>query len=131
MVREALAEIGASTGIARRGLVVKLLTALKQTCNHPAQYLKEPAGKTVGRSGKLELLDELLDTILSEEGAVLVFTQYTAMARLIEAHLSACSVPVQFLHGGTPVSRREEMVRRFQDGQVPVFLLSSRRPGPA
>lgn len=129
VVREILAEIGASTGIARRGLVVKLLTALKQICNHPAQYLKEPAGKTVGRSGKLDLLDELLDTILAEEGAVLVFTQYTAMARLIESHLAARSVPVQFLHGGTPVRRREEMVWRFQDGQVPVFLLSLKAAG--
>ena len=72
--------------MARRGLVVKLLTALKQICNHPAQYLKEPAdARLAGRSGKLELLDELLDTILAEDGAVLVFTQYVAMARLLEA----------------------------------------------
>ncbi|MER8197679.1 DEAD/DEAH box helicase [Streptomyces microflavus] len=129
VVRETLAEIGRSAGIARRGLVVKLLTALKQICNHPAQYLKEQGGTIAGRSGKIELLDELLDTILSEDGAVLVFTQYTAMARLIEAHLTARSVPAQFLHGGTPVSRREEMVRRFQDGEAPVFLLSLKAAG--
>ncbi|MFE9952954.1 DEAD/DEAH box helicase [Streptomyces sp. NPDC005531] len=129
VVRETLAEIRQRAGFARRGLVVKLLTALKQICNHPAQYLKEQGGTIAGRSGKLELLDELLDTILSEDGAVLVFTQYTAMARLIEAHLTARSVPVQFLHGGTSVSRREEMVRRFQDGQVPVFLLSLKAAG--
>ena len=129
VVRETLAEIRQRDGFARRGLVVKLLTALKQICNHPVQYLKEQGGTIAGRSGKLELLDELLDTILSEDGAVLVFTQYTAMARLIEAHLTARSVPVQFLHGGTSVSRREEMVRRFQDGQVPVFLLSLKAAG--
>ncbi|MGW3829254.1 DEAD/DEAH box helicase, partial [Streptomyces sp. NPDC005071] len=129
VVRETLAEIRHRDGFARRGLVVKLLTALKQICNHPAQYLKEQGGTIAGRSGKLDLLDELLDTILSEDGAVLVFTQYTAMARLIEAHLTARSVPVQFLHGGTSVSRREEMVRRFQDGQVPVFLLSLKAAG--
>ncbi|WP_392676530.1 DEAD/DEAH box helicase [Streptomyces sp. LN785] len=129
VVRETLAEIRHRDGFARRGLVVKLLTALKQICNHPAQYLKDQGGTIAGRSGKLELLDELLGTILSEGGAVLVFTQYTAMARLIEEHLTARSVPVQFLHGGTSVSRREEMVRRFQDGQVPVFLLSLKAAG--
>ena len=44
VVRETMAEIEEAEGIARRGLVMKLLTALKQICNHPAQYLKETAG---------------------------------------------------------------------------------------
>ncbi|MEW1914645.1 DEAD/DEAH box helicase [Kitasatospora sp. NPDC085895] len=129
VVRETMAAIAQNTGIARRGLVVKLLTALKQICNHPAQYLRESGGKIAGRSGKLELLDELLDTILAEDASVLVFTQYVAMARLIEAHLAARGVPVQFLHGATPVKQREEMVQRFQDGHVPVFLLSLKAAG--
>ena len=33
--------IETAEGIARRGLVLKLLGALKQICNHPALYLKE------------------------------------------------------------------------------------------
>ncbi|WP_407288651.1 SNF2-related protein [Streptomyces sp. BP-8] len=139
VVREGLDEISGADGFARRGLVVKLLTSLKQICNHPAQYLKEygpgdgaPAATTVtvsGRSGKVELLDELLDTLLSEGASVLVFTQYVQMARLLEAHLAARGLPTQLLHGGTPVARREEMVRRFQDGAAPVFLLSLKAAG--
>ncbi|MFF1479179.1 DEAD/DEAH box helicase [Streptomyces sp. NPDC058301] len=129
VVRETLAEISGADGFERRGLVVKLLTALKQICNHPAQYLKEEQPRIADRSGKLELLDELLDTILSEDGAVLVFTQYVQMARLIEQHLAARGVAKQFLHGGTPVEQRERMVRRFQDGEVPVFLLSLKAAG--
>ncbi|MEV5321774.1 DEAD/DEAH box helicase [Streptomyces sp. NPDC052687] len=129
VVRETLAEIAGADDMARRGLVVKLLTGLKQICNHPAQYLKEEHPRIAGRSGKLELLDELLDTILSEGAGVLVFTQYVAMARLIERHLSARGVPSQFLHGGTSVPEREAMVRRFQDGEVPVFLLSLKAAG--
>ncbi|MCT9088969.1 DEAD/DEAH box helicase [Streptomyces sp. ASQP_92] len=129
VVRETLAEISGADGFERRGLVVKLLTALKQICNHPAQYLKEDSPTIAGRSGKLELLDELLDTILAEDGSVLVFTQYVRMARLIEQHLAERGVVTRFLHGGTPVERREEMVRHFQDGQVPVFLLSLKAAG--
>ncbi len=114
----------------RRGLVLALLTGLKQICNHPAQFLKQSgAVRLGGRSEKLELLDELLGTILAEDGAVLVFTQYVAMARLIEQHLSEVGVPHQFLHGGTAVSEREAMVRRFADGAVPVFLLSLKAGG--
>ncbi|MFA7763523.1 DEAD/DEAH box helicase [Streptomyces sp. NRRL S-448] len=142
VVRETLAAISEADGMERRGLVVKLLTSLKQICNHPAHYLREhdPAergAKEAGdggggggaRSGKLELLDELLDTILAEGGSVLVFTQYVAMARILEKHLAGRGIASQFLHGGTPVPRREELVDRFQAGEVPVFLLSLKAAG--
>ncbi|WP_183101173.1 DEAD/DEAH box helicase [Nocardioides pelophilus] len=114
----------------RRGLVLALLTGLKQICNHPAQFLKQSgAVRLAGRSEKLELLDELLGTVVAEDGAVLVFTQYVAMARLIEQHLTSTGLPYQFLHGGTPVREREAMVERFQAGEVPVFLLSLKAGG--
>jgi superfamily II DNA or RNA helicase len=129
VVRETLAAIAAADGMERRGLVVKLLTSLKQICNHPAQYLKEERPHLPDRSGKLELLDELLDTILAAGGSVLVFTQYVGMARLLEQHLTARGVPSLFLHGGTPVAGREAMVDRFQSGEVPVFLLSLKAAG--
>ncbi|MCX5413278.1 DEAD/DEAH box helicase [Streptomyces sp. NBC_00059] len=128
-VRETMAFIEQSEGIARRGLIMKLLGSLKQICNHPAQYLKEEPTRLTGRSGKLALLDELLDTILSEDGSVLIFTQYVSMARLLSAHLASRAVPSQLLHGGTPVPERERMVDRFQSGEVPVFLLSLKAAG--
>ncbi|MFB8079681.1 DEAD/DEAH box helicase [Streptomyces sp. NPDC056013] len=129
VVRETLTAIAEADGMARRGLVVKLLTGLKQICNHPAQYLKEERPRIEGRSGKLELLDELLDTIVAEGACTLVFTQYVGMARLLETHLAARGVRTQFLHGGTPVAEREAMVARFQNGEVPVFLLSLKAAG--
>ncbi|MET8578666.1 SNF2-related protein [Streptomyces sp. NPDC005012] len=116
---------------ARAGMVLRLLTSLKQICNHPAQFLKEDpdAARLAGRSGKLELLDELLGTIIAEDGAALVFTQYVTMARLLERHLTTRGIPALLLHGGTPVAERERLVRRFQDGEAPVFLLSLKAAG--
>ncbi len=117
----------------RRGLVLKLLTGLKQICNHPAHFLKQSGGRLGGRSEKLDLLDELLVTALAEDSSVLVFTQYVAMARLIEDHLARAAIPHQFLHGGTPVRQRDAMVASFQAGPeaggVPVFLLSLKAGG--
>ncbi|MCF3132968.1 DEAD/DEAH box helicase [Streptomyces olivochromogenes] len=131
VVRESLLAIETADGIARRGLVLKLLGALKQICDHPALYLKEePRGdRLAARSGKLALLDELLDTLLAEDGSALVFTQYVGMARLITAHLAARAIPVDLLHGGTPVPERERMVDRFQSGQTPVLILSLKAAG--
>ncbi|MFK0121652.1 SNF2-related protein [Streptomyces sp. NPDC090994] len=129
VVRQTLAGIADADGMERRGMIVKLLTGLKQICNHPAQFLKEDSPRIAGRSGKLELLDELLDTILAEGASVLVFTQYVRMGRLLERHLAARGVASLFLHGGTSVAAREESVRRFQDGEAPVFLLSLKAAG--
>ncbi|MEU9579499.1 SNF2-related protein [Streptomyces chilikensis] len=130
-IRAAGGKEGGEGAFARAGMVLRLLTSLKQICNHPAQFLKEdPAGaRLAGRSGKLELLDELLGTILAEDGAVLVFTQYVTMARLLERHLAARGIPTLLIHGGTPVAERERLVRRFQDGEAPVFLLSLKAAG--
>ncbi|GHD90899.1 DEAD/DEAH box helicase [Streptomyces naganishii] len=133
VVRESMFAIESSKGMARRGLVLKLLTSLKQICDHPALYLKEdhPRGgdQLAARSGKLALLDELLDTLLAEDGSALVFTQYVGMARLITGHLAARAVPVDLLHGGTPVPERERMVDRFQSGAAPVLVLSLKAAG--
>jgi superfamily II DNA or RNA helicase len=129
LVRESMERIATADEDARRGLVLALLTGLKQICNHPAHYLRQPNGRIKGRSEKIDLLDELLGTILSEDGSVLLFTQYVAMARLLERHLAASGVPTLFLHGGTPVAARERMVDAFQAGQAPVFLLSLKAGG--
>ncbi|MBZ5739309.1 DEAD/DEAH box helicase [Nocardioides mangrovi] len=128
-VRDVMARIERADEDARRGLVLTLLTGLKQICNHPAQFLKQGATRLSGRSQKIDLLDELLGTVLAEDGAALVFTQYVAMARLLESHLARAGIPHQLLHGGTPVREREAMVRRFQAGEAPVFLLSLKAGG--
>nr|WP_242705997.1 DEAD/DEAH box helicase [Streptomyces sp. KO7888] len=134
VVRESMLAIEEAEGMGRRGLVLKLLTSLKQICDHPALFLKEehpPGGadRMTARSGKLALLDELLDTVLAEDGSALVFTQYVGMARLITSHLATRAVPVDLLHGGTPVPERERMVDRFQSGATPVLVLSLKAAG--
>jgi len=129
LVRDSMERIERADPESRRGLVLKLLTGLKQICNHPAHYLKQPNPRLSHRSEKFDLVDELLGTVLAEGGAVLIFTQYVAMARLLESHLATLGVPHQFLHGGTTVREREAMVERFQSGELPVFLLSLKAGG--
>ena len=129
LVRTSMERIEQADEDSRRGLVLALLTGLKQICNHPAHYLRQANGRIKGRSEKVDLLDELLGTILAEGGAALLFTQYVAMARLLERHLADAGVPTLFLHGQTPVRAREQMVADFQSGAAPVFLLSLKAGG--
>lgn len=60
---------------------------------------------------------------------MLVFTQYVAMARLLHRHLTDRGVGALLLHGGLPVAARDDLVRRFDAGEAPVFLLSLRAAG--
>ncbi len=128
-VRGTMERIERADPFTRRGLVLMLLTGLKQICNHPAQFLKQSNPRLGGRSEKFDLVDELVETILAEDGAVLLFTQYVELGRLLETHLTARGWEHQFLHGGTPVQRRTAMVEAFQAGGVPIFLLSLKAGG--
>jgi SNF2 family DNA or RNA helicase len=129
VVRENLAEIRETQGIKRRGQVLQLLTELKQICNHPAQFLKEPHGTLTGRSGKLAAFEELLDVILDEGESVLVFSQYVRLCRLLERRLAERGLPTELLSGESSPAKRQDMVDRFQAGEIPVFLLSLKAGG--
>jgi hypothetical protein len=130
-VEETMAKIEHSEGIERRGQILALLTALKQICNHPSQYLHEP-GPLPGRSGKLARLTEMLEETIAAGDRALVFTQFREMGDRLVAHLEdALGIDTLFLHGGVPLAARDEMVRRFQEEpRAPaVFVLSLRAGG--
>jgi superfamily II DNA or RNA helicase len=138
VVRETLDQVRSCTGIARSGLVFKLLTALKQIANHPAHYLREPAPATptpqetaefAARSAKTAALVELLADIRLRGESTLVFTNYVAMGHLLSAHLAQLGHSPLFLHGGTPLPERHRMVDAFQSGAHPVMLLSLKAAG--
>jgi SNF2 family DNA or RNA helicase len=131
VVDEELRRIDDSSGMERRGRVLALLTATKQICNHPAQYLSERA-PLVDRSGKLARITEMLEEALIVNDKALVFTQFRAMGELLCAHWKATlgSEPL-FLHGGTPKRTRDEFVQRFQTEErgPRIFVLSVKAGG--
>ncbi|MGJ3239547.1 MAG: DEAD/DEAH box helicase [Anaerolineae bacterium] len=132
-VREALEAVeSADDDIARRGNVLRMLTRLKQICNHPAHFFKEGTNATLqGRSGKLERLTEMIDEIRENDERALIFTQYAEMGELLQHYLKQHLLDnVLYLHGGTPAKDRDEMVRYFQSERgTSVFILSLRAGG--
>lgn len=132
-VRETLEAIeSAEQDIARRGNILRMLTQLKQICNHPAQFLKEGMHSPLNeRSGKLDRLLEMIEEVRTQNERLLIFTQYAEMGELLQQYLQQQLVDeVLFLHGGTPAKQRDEMVRRFQSSYgAPVFILSLKAGG--
>jgi hypothetical protein len=131
LVSEMLNEVDAATGIRRRGLILATLTRLKQVCNHP-EHLLRGEGPLDRRSGKCERLVEMLEELLEEGDAALIFTQYREMGHILERLLAErLHTELLFLHGGTPAKKRQEMIDQFQDptSATRLFLLSLRAGG--
>ncbi|NYF23520.1 DEAD/DEAH box helicase [Sporosarcina sp. JAI121] len=121
------------TGFEKKGLILKMLSRLKQLCNHPALFLKEPnapAEQMLSRSNKLDLIVSMAAEIASNKEQCLIFTQYIGMGQLIRQCLSELhGIDVPFLTGSMPKGQRDRLVEAFQEGEFPIFILSLKAGG--
>jgi SNF2 family DNA or RNA helicase len=111
-------------------VVLAFLMRFKQICNHPSQWLGDGAYEP-GDSGKLARLRELCESIAARQDKVLVFTQFREMTDPLAGYLTEVfGESGLLLHGGTPVKKRQGLVKRFQeDDRVPFMVLSLKAGG--
>lgn len=129
-LKEMMDKISGFSGINRRGNIFKLITALKQICNHPYQFLK--AGEMSKElSGKLEKCISLVQNILDNGEKTLIFTQYKEMGDILEKVLTEeCSTVPLFFHGSLNVTQREKLIEDFQNNpETKVMILSLKAGG--
>ena len=114
----------------RQGLILQMILALKQICNHPTQYLKDNQ-KDATLSGKTEMLLDLLRGIIDAEEKVLVFTQFREMGELLQHFIrEELGEDALFYHGGCTLKQRQQMVDQFQhDDNSRIFILSLKAAG--
>ena len=105
--------------------ILAALTRLRQICCHPSTFLEHYDGG----SGKLDLLLEVIEEALANDHRILVFSQFTSMLKIMEGELKKLSVPYFYLEGSTPISERNEYVKRFNGGEGSVFLISLKAGG--
>lgn len=122
-----LRQVIAQRGIAHSGIVVlDALLKLRQVCCDP-RLVKLEAARGVRDSAKFELLMDMLPALLAEGRKVLLFSQFTEMLKLIAHELDRRRIPYVTLTGET--RDRAEPVKQFQEGDVPLFLLSLKAGG--
>ena len=114
----------------RKGLILQMILALKQICNHPRTFLKAGAAQ-VEDSGKLRLLLDLLKSIQEQGEKAIIFTQFREMGELLQETLDReLGIATDFYHGGCTQNRRNEMVRSFQENpDTKVLILSLKAAG--
>lgn len=129
-LNEMMEKISGITGINRRGNIFKLITALKQICNHPYQFLK--AGEMSKElSGKMEKCVSLVQNIIDNEEKALIFTQYKEMGDILTKVLAEeCNIEPSFFHGSLNVGQREKLIDDFQNNpETKVMILSLKAGG--
>ncbi|MCL6613146.1 MAG: DEAD/DEAH box helicase, partial [Firmicutes bacterium] len=124
--RRELAEELASLGLAKSRLkVFAALTRLRQICCHPALFIEDYRGE----SGKMLLLQEILEDALDAGHRVLLFSQFTSMLDLIRARLRERGIDHFYLDGATKAAERIPLVNGFNAGEGKVFLISLKAGG--
>lgn len=122
-----LKDIIADKGLNRSQIeVLDALLKLRQVCNHP-KLLSLKGAKKVNQSAKLNHLMETLPEQILEGRKIIIFSQFTSMLALIDEALTAASIDFAKLTGAT--IKRQHEIDKFQQGEVPVFLISLKAGG--
>ncbi len=128
-LNEMMEKISGFTGVNRRGNIFKLITALKQICNHPYQFLKS-GGTSKDLSGKAEKCIDLVQNIIDNEEKTLIFTQYKEMGDLLTRIISEeCGTDPSFFHGSLTVPQRESLIEDFQTNNDRKVMILSLKAG--
>lgn len=124
-----MSDIAKLNGINRRGMIFKLITALKQICNHPYQYLKT-GDMSKELSGKSEQLVSITKNILENNEKTLIFTQYKEMGNIITHILNdELGVNPLFFHGSLNRTQREDLIKDFQENPDSNVMILSLKAG--
>jgi SNF2 family DNA or RNA helicase len=105
--------------------ILAALTRLRQICCHPSTFIENYKGG----SGKLELLMEIIPDAIANGHRVLIFSQFTSMLDIIEGVFKEQGITYFSLSGSTPMDVRADYVKRFNNGENSVFLISLKAGG--
>ncbi len=126
LLRESKQSILDAEGGRQRMLALTALLRLRQTCCD-LRLLNLPDLKDDEASVKADVLSELLEEAIDGGHRVLVFSQFVEMLQLLVPQLAEKQIDFCYLDGQT--RNRGDVVNRFQDNEVPVFLISLKAGG--
>ena len=101
------------------------LTRIRQICCDPSLAVENYDGE----SAKREACMDLIQSAIEGGHRMLVFSQFVTMLELLEKDLKEAGISYYKIVGATPKEKRIQLVRSFNEGDVPVFLISLKAGG--
>ncbi len=123
-VRDQISELGLGRS---HIIILEALLKLRQVCCDPRLVKIPTAQKKQAKSAKLGFLMSFIRELLEEGRRILLFSQFTEMLGLIEDELNKEKIAYLKLTGQT--KDRQTPVQEFQEGKVPLFLISLKAGG--
>ena len=98
---------------------------LRRLCCNPALVLP---GTDIP-SSKLKVFGDIVGELLANKHKALVFSQFVDHLKIIRGLLDEREISYQYLDGSTPLAKRKERIKKFQEGQGDLFLISLKAGG--
>ena len=118
-----------STGEKKQGAILAAITALKQICNHPSAY-RDDGQPLAGRSGKLDRLEEIVESVFAAGERILIFTHFASWGRRLAGYLTEVTgLPIACYDGSLARGARDRLIAEFQEGTGPGALVLSLKAG--
>jgi len=125
-IKGEIEEVVEEKGIDRSQIqILAGLTRLRQISCHPGVFIKDYKGG----SGKLAALGEILDQGIEGNHRFLVFSQFTGVLKMVREDLEKKGYTPLYLDGSVPMDQRGDLVKTFNKGEVPIFLISLKAGG--
>ena len=124
-MKEQLAAQNESDFNKNKMLVLAELTKLRQICCDPSLCLEGYKGGAAKTDACLELISSAMDG----GHRMLVFSQFTSMLHILQEKLDLANIPYFVITGATPKEKRLTLVKEFNTGKTPVFLISLKAGG--
>lgn len=121
--REAINNLEEGSGTAIQTLAE--ITRLRQAACHPSLVHPEMDLPSAKSAAFLKLVEELM----KNNHRSLVFSQFTSHLNLIRKELDEANIEYLYLDGSTPLTERNKLVKAFQTGPQPLFLISLKAGG--
>ena len=125
-MQERLKQLADNKGLVNSQIeILSILTRLRQICCDPSLFIRDYNEK----SGKIEILEELIDELLEGNHKILIFSQFTSMLKIIAKLLGKKKISYSYLDGQVKVANREGVIEGFTSGKTDIFLISLKAGG--
>lgn len=105
--------------------VLAEITKLRQICCDPSLCFENYRGE----AAKVDACLDLVQSAMDGGHRILLFSQFTSMLDILKEKLDKTGIPYFLITGSTAKEKRLELVRDFNEGDTPVFLISLKAGG--